>query len=221
MKSKETTFKNGCLLPAFIIHLASNFMHTCDFQPNLITFPLPAIIVLFANLPTLGVPSLVPSISVLVTWNAFQGVFLLLLFSLASILFSTRYLPLSFPAVSHTCSSAQEQEYRRGFVMRAASICFWMNDTQASSQQLHLTDPATVFQDEVLTVRLVREDSSTNTALRSLSQQLGSSSLLQKVQTTAMTKQTNCSSSAGGQSTNIRGTVRASQSSISQGKKFN
>lgn len=150
----------------------------------------------------------------------FPRVFLLL-FSLASILFSTRYLPLSLPAVSHTCSSAQEQEYRHGFVMRAASISFWMNDTQASSQQLHLTDPATVFQDEVLTVRLVREDSSTNIALRSLSQQLGSSNLLQKVQTTAMTKQTNCSSSAGCQSTNIQGTVRVSQSSISQGKKFN
>lgn len=72
---KRQTFKNGCLLPAFIIHLASNFIHTCDFQPNLITFPLPAIIVLFANLSTLGVPSFVPSISVLVTWNAFQGFF--------------------------------------------------------------------------------------------------------------------------------------------------
>lgn len=94
-----------------------------------------------------------------------------------------------------------------------------MNDTQTSSQQPHLADPAMVFQDEEVTIRLTTEDSSTNTTLRSLSQHLGSSSLLQKGQTTAMTKQTNCSSSAECQSTNIQGTMRAGQSSIFWGGK--
>lgn len=31
MKSTDKTFKNGCLLPAFKIHLASNFIHTSGF----------------------------------------------------------------------------------------------------------------------------------------------------------------------------------------------
>lgn len=39
MKSKDKTFKNGCLLPAFNIHLASNFMHTSDFPAKPYYFP--------------------------------------------------------------------------------------------------------------------------------------------------------------------------------------
>lgn len=96
---------------------------------------------------------------------------------------------------------------------RAASIWFSMNDRQASTQWLHFTDLA-AFQDEELTLWLIMEDTGINTALRSLSQQLGFSGLLQKVQMTATIKQTNCRSSAWCQSTSIQGTMTADQTSI-------
>lgn len=93
-----------------------------------------------------------------------------------------------------------------------------MNDRQASTQRLHFTDLA-ACQDEELTLWLIMEDTGINTALRSLSQQLGFSGLLQKVQTTATIKQTNCRSSAWCQSTSIQGTMRADQTSIFKKKK--
>lgn len=61
---------DACSQPLIFILQVTSCTHQI-FRPNLIIFPLPAKIVLFAILLTLGVPSLVPSISVMINMECF------------------------------------------------------------------------------------------------------------------------------------------------------
>lgn len=158
-------FQNS-MLPAFNSHLASNFIHTSDFPAKPYYFPSSCYNCFLCHFTHFG-DSLICAIYF---HDGNMECFPRLCFHWQASFFPLGSF-LCFPAVSHACSSAQDQEYRHSSLMRAASICFC--DTQASSKQLHLTNPATVFQDEELTIWLVREDSSTNTALRSLSTAAG------------------------------------------------
>ena len=140
------------------------------FLPNLITFPFPAIIALFAFLPIVWGPLTCALHFCAGNMDCFPRFFPVLLASL--FFFPQGIFPLVCLWSVTPAALFKTRNTRADLLPRVARIRFWMNDRQASPWWLHFTDPAAAFQDEVLTTWLIMEDTGINTALRSLSRQL-------------------------------------------------